>query len=103
VTADEELAEAKRQVTELQDELADAYREQLDQAQRLAVACADELLACAITIAGLDETGRNELDIALDTVRRRAEDHGILRRRPPRAVPTVTASRSAENEPAIDL
>jgi hypothetical protein len=87
VTADEELAEARRQVSELQDELADAYREQLAHAQRLAIACADELLTCAITIAGLDETGRDELDIALDTVRGRAEEHGILRRRPPRAVP----------------
>ena len=30
--------------------------------------CADELLACAITIAGLDETGSDELDVALDMV-----------------------------------
>jgi hypothetical protein len=87
VTADHELAEARAQVAELQAELENAHLEHLAHARRVAVMCADELLACAITIAGLDETGSNELDVALDMVRRRAEEHGILRRRPPRAVP----------------
>ena len=83
MTIEEELAEARQEVTELEAELENAHIEHLSDAQRRARCYADELLTCAITIAGLDETNRNELDIALDVVRARAEDHGILRRRPP--------------------
>lgn len=87
MTADEELAETRARVADLEAELENAYGEELAGAQRRAIACADELLRCAVIIAGLGETARDELDIALDMVRSRAEEHGILRRRPPRAVP----------------
>ena len=87
MTAQEELAEARARIAELEADLANAYIEQENDARRRANDLADELLTCAITIAGLSETEVDELDIALDTVRHRAEEHGILRRRPPRAVP----------------
>lgn len=87
MTTDDELAEARARIAELEAEVENNYGEELADAQRRAVACADELLRCAVTIAGLGETARDELDIALDMVRGRAEEHGILRRRPPRAVP----------------
>lgn len=86
MSIEEELVEARRQVAELQEELECSRIEHLDDTRLRATRCADELLTCALTINGLDETAGDELDIALDTVRRRAEEHGILRRRPPRAV-----------------
>lgn len=87
MSTQEELAKARRQVVELQEELEGARVDHLNDARQRAIRCADELLTCALTINGLDETAGEELDIALDMVRRRAEEHGILQRRPPRAVP----------------
>jgi hypothetical protein len=68
VTTEEELAEARARIADLEAELENAHFEQLNDAQRRAIAYADELLTCAITIAGLDDTALNELDIALDVV-----------------------------------
>jgi hypothetical protein len=86
VTADEELDEARARIADLGAELENAHGEQLADAQRRAITYADELLTCAITIAGLGESALDELDIALGIVRRRAEEHGILRPRLPRVV-----------------
>ena len=87
MTVHDELAQAKERIADLEAELSNAHGEREYDARRRADDLADELLTCAITIAGLSETAVDELDIALDTVRRRAEEHGILRHRPPRAVP----------------
>lgn len=87
MSAPDELADARERIADLEAELRNAHIEQENDARRRANDLADELLTCAITIAGLSETAVDELDIALDTVRRRAEEHGILRHRPPRVVP----------------
>lgn len=87
MTVEEELAEARERIADLEAELDNAYGEQINDARRRAITYADELLTCAITIAGLDDAAPDELDLALDIVRQRAEEHGILQRRPPRAVP----------------
>ena len=82
----QQLSDALRDVSDLREELASAHHEQLAGAERRARLHVDELLTSAIDIAGLDDSGRSELDIALELVRSRAEEVGLLQRKPPRPV-----------------
>lgn len=82
------LSEALRAAEDLRAELGNAHAEQISDARRRAQLYADELLTCALTVAHLEGRGLAgvELDIALDWVRSRAEEVGLLQRRPPRPV-----------------
>jgi hypothetical protein len=84
----DELRQARRTIKELHEELRHEENERLDDTRRRASLCAEELLTCAATLAGHpseDRISRNELEIALAIVRRRAEERWLLQRRTPRS------------------
>lgn len=84
----ESLEQALEAVKDLRGELANARAEQVSDAHRRAQFYADELLTCALTIARLEGGDGDgiELDVALEKVRSRAKEHGLLQHGPPRAI-----------------
>lgn len=87
------LDQATRRISDLERKLADVEEdfestmtEFLGSAQLRAQRLADELLTATIDIVGLSGSSRDELDVAIEVLRSRADEHGLLRRRPPRSV-----------------
>lgn len=84
--ATQRIRELERTLADAKDDLESTTAEFLASAQLRAQRLADELLTSTIDIVGLSGSSRDELDVAIEVLRTRADEHGLLRRHPPRSV-----------------
>lgn len=85
MSTEQDPTAARAEIADLRSQLNDTEQEMLRTAQRQVTVFSEELLACAVIVAGMDGTERSELEVALDAVRDKAQAVGLLQHRPPRA------------------